>query len=328
MDNATLRHRLRLLLSCEEKLRRLRANCDAEFARGSLDRDAYDARMEEYSQLRAHAREDLERLRAEAAGQLETRAGRLRKLLAAPDNARNAAAMESLRAELAEANRLLAHPALPDLGGFLDLPLESYLHAPRKPGRGGLAAYLSRSDRITVGVAAVVLAAAIIGVYVTLRGGGEVNIALQPIGPDSGQWLLSIENEKPYALLFHAQWPRDQRPRTGPEGERTIGVELLGRALDEDEFRLLPPLNGLWQYEGAPIEHRGPVRILPGIREEFTFTPGAIAQLGYETGELQVRIAGARGGLLFSRTVPLDEAGRGGETGQTRRGGLPGQPPR
>jgi hypothetical protein len=306
-----LKHRLRLILSHKEKARRLRGQTDRSYARGEIAREAYEAQMAVYAEHTRTAEAAWKGLRRDQANKLETKAGLLRTLLQqraqlpdAPSRKRRRldARIERIREDIGYYNRLLGVETSEQVGGFLDLPLESYQRTARR-GRRQLF-YFSRSDRITLVVGAIASVAAIIIVYLILRSGGDLEFNLERSDPHDGPVTLHIHNPKSYPVEVIVSGQANQEAIE----KRSIGIDLHGRDPETDEYRLLPAMAGVWVYENTPVEVHGPIIVQPGMSDALTLHPRTLLQKGLPVDSLRITAHEANGNALFERSLAIQPA--------------------
>ncbi|MCC6142714.1 MAG: hypothetical protein IT368_02795 [Candidatus Hydrogenedentes bacterium] len=311
MADDALKHRLRLILSHKEKARRLRGQTDRSYARSEITREDYEAQMAVYAEHTRTAEAALKGLRRDQANKLEVKAALLRTLLqqrmqVSDKNTRKAQRMdrqlEKVREQIGYYNRLLSVDSSDQVGGFLDLPLESYQRTARR-GRNRLF-YFSRSDRVTMIVAGIVSVAAIIIVYLILRSGGDLAFNINRNDPYDGPVTLQVHNPKSFPVELIVPWHADSH--TGSAA--TVGIELHGRDPESDTFKVLPAMAGVWVYENTPVEVHGPIVIQPGMTETLILHPRALLQKGLPVDSLRITAHAGNGNTLFERNLTIQPA--------------------
>ena len=288
--------------------------------RRHVSRKAYCAFQEEQAQTR------LDALRAQQHAAIEAAAGRLRealsqqarllekvkagKLNARTANERNRRLTEevhTLREEIAWRNRLLIIESPEELGGFADLPLHAYVREIRRAGGAGMFS-ITRTDRISVALAVVLVAALALGTAYHLFWRDTVRFALEPLETREGILRLTCENDSLHPITLYVPWSMAAEPATP---EQAYGADLYIRAVDEDTFRLFATSGKAWLHRGRPTTMVDPIDVGPGLSAEVQLdlsqlrTPAA----GIET----LRVVCSRGDgkeiAQFTRTFPQIDAG-------------------
>jgi len=283
MDEHPLERRFRLLLSWQEKARRLAGSNatgegDGKFSKRRLAAESAAADRA-LDAARNAGTTDLDRLAAQLRGHLDNLSSAATvKLPKAGTGQANETTpeIESVREEIARYNKVLSARSPDDLGGFLDLPLSGYR----------VALGLGDSRRSSVGklestprnmlIAAV--AAAVIGIAGALlyhQGRQEVVFEIGGLeGGDTVTVRCANHTNSPIAFWIPAGETFD-----GAESYPAYGVEVYGKAPDDDRFRQLPIPPEAWSMAGALAMPELPLVIQPGLDLRIQLHFGPYSQL-------------------------------------------------
>ena len=282
--NLKLKRQLQAALSYREKVRRLREDCEARFAADQIDRALYE---NEQTTLLAHARmaeHHINSIRAEGLPRLDRMGRKLRKALARRQRLADShasatsrkklaaieAEVERIRAGIAAYNVILSAEEAARLGGFLDMPLDSYSQT-AQPRTGEFS--LTRSNMILVAVAGVLMLLAVAGTYFFLQPRRGLNITAQRVAAESDIILIRCANVGDRPVTLYVPW--DERKRAAG----AYGIEVSVRLKDSAEYRLWPDVEGAWYYEGRTLRDEEAIVVPPLLHVELRFSLSHVRRL-------------------------------------------------
>lgn len=307
MSDLRLQTCIQAALSYRDKAQRIRAECEAEFAAGRLDRAIYER---EHGACAAHARiaeQRLQELRAAEMPRIDRLGRRLRRLLARrqalaggpPSNARKRklpvldVSIERLRAEIAWYNALLSAETPDRAGGIVDLPLDKYarLTQPR-----GTEFSLTQSNLILVCVAAVLSVVAVLSTYLVLAPGRGLTVSASRITAENDILALRCANAGDSPVTLHIPWGANRN-----KSERdAYGVDIYLRGQEQDEFRLWLDTAGVWYYEGRTMRDRETITVPPFLKTEIRFNLSQIRRTEPDISAIKFVVSDQSGRQVYA----------------------------
>jgi hypothetical protein len=310
VQKASRKRQLQVILSWREKLLHMQ-----EQGKPSSEGDLLNDINERLGAVREGIRTDLDRAAARLRKVLKEQDAFLKRLstgnISPVDANRQHHAytdrIAALRTRLTEENQLLNAKASHDVGGFLDMPVDSYrielrqskrLRWPFQEDRAPL-----QTASLLVQVRNLVLAitvAALLGVAAAslyIREARDIQFEGRYLSGKSPRIAVECTNGALNPILLYAP----AGDSIAMEGKKdSYGIRVYVRVAGDKDFRLFPSTGEFWYHLGRPTAGLGPISIPPGLKDRVVLDLKSIRTPGSIVEEVRLDFIGRNGTLLDS----------------------------